>query len=141
MERKMIVVGILLILLSIVLGAFGAHALKDILKEFPKKIVSFETGVRYQMYSGLAFLIIGLNKDKFQFSLNAVFWTWLIGTLFFSVSIYFLAIQSVLGVSLKFLGPFTPLGGLLLIIGWLIILLKFLKQSNPQFPKPNSDTK
>ncbi len=128
MDRKFVITGITLILLSIVLGAFGAHALKEILKGMPEKIASFETGVRYQTYSGFAFLIIGLNKDKFQFSLKSIFTCWMLGTLFFSVSIYFLAIQSVLGVSLKFLGPITPLGGLLLISGWALLLLKFIKQ-------------
>ncbi len=141
MDRKFIITGTVLILLSIVLGAFGAHALKDVLKGMPEKIASFETGVRYQTYSGFAFLIIGLNKDKFQFSLKPIFTFWILGTLFFSVSIYFLAIQSVLGVSLKFLGPITPLGGMLLISGWVILLLKFIKQPtqpNTQSPTPNT---
>ena len=153
MDRKFVVTGIVLILLSVVLGAFGAHALKTLLKddmlqklvsfeigmynqmylelkdEMIQKLTSYETGIRYQMYSGFAFLIIGLNKDKFQFSLKPIFTLWILGTLFFSVSIYFLTIQSVLGVSLKFLGPITPLGGLLLISGWAILLLKFIKQT------------
>lgn len=131
MDRKFIITGIILILVSILLGAFGAHSLKELLKndpEFLKKISSFETGVRYQMYSGLAFLIMGLNTNKFQFSVKPIFAFWLLGTIFFSVSIYFLTIQSILGVSLKFLGPITPLGGILLISGWVVLLLKFLKQ-------------
>jgi uncharacterized membrane protein YgdD (TMEM256/DUF423 family) len=141
MERKFVIVGMILIVFSIVLGAFGAHALKEVLKDFPEKLSSFETGVRYQMYSGFAFLIVGLNADKFQFSLNSVFGTWLIGTLFFSVSIYFLAIQNVLGVSLKFLGPITPLGGLLLISGWISLLLKFLKQPKNTIQNQTSNIK
>lgn len=140
-----------LILISVILGAFGAHSLKVLLEndaDVLKKISSFETGVRYQMYSGLSFLIIGLNKEKFQFSVKPVFYFWLLGTIFFSVSIYFLTLQTILGVSLKFLGPSTPLGGLLLIIGWALLLLKFLKQlttttihnqqSNTQSQTPNS---
>lgn len=151
MERKFIITGMVLILISIILGAFGAHSLKVLLEndaDVLKKISSFETGVRYQMYSGLSFLIIGLNKEKFQFSVKPVFYFWLLGTIFFSVSIYFLTLQTILGVSLKFLGPSTPLGGLLLIIGWALLLLKFLKQlttttihnqqSNTQSQTPNS---
>ena len=151
MERKFIITGMVLILISVILGAFGAHSLKVLLEndaDVLKKISSFETGVRYQMYSGLSFLIIGLNKEKFQFSVKPVFYFWLLGTIFFSVSIYFLTLQTILGVSLKFLGPSTPLGGLLLIIGWALLLLKFLKQlttttihnqqSNTQSQTPNS---
>ena len=126
MDRKFVVVGIILIFSGIILGAFGAHGLKKILEDFPEKIASFETGVRYQMYSGFAFLILGLNSDKLIFSLKPIFAFWIIGTLFFSGSIYFLSIQSVLGISLKFLGPITPLGGLLLILGWIILLMKFI---------------
>lgn len=142
MERKFIITGIILILISIILGAFGAHSLKVLLENDPdvlKKISSFETGVRYQMYSGLSFLIIGLNKEKFQFSLKPVFYCWLVGTIFFSVSIYFLTLQTILELSLKFLGPITPLGGLLLIIGWGLLLLKFLKQPKKNIQNQESD--
>ena len=101
MDRKFVVVGIILIFSGIILGAFGAHGLKKILEEFPEKIASFETGVRYQMYSGFAFLILGLNSDKLIFSLKPIFAFWIIG-------------------------PITPLGGLLLILGWIILLMKFI---------------
>ena len=128
MDRKFVITGIILLFIGIILGAFGAHGLKKVLIDFPEKIASFETGVRYQMYSGFAFLVIGLNSDKFTFSLKTPYILWVFGTLFFSLSIYFLALQTVLGVSLKFLGPITPLGGLLLILGWVIILIKYLKK-------------
>ena len=128
MDRKFVITGIILLFTGIILGAFGAHGLKKVLFDFPEKIASFETGVRYQMYSGFAFLVIGLNSDKFTFSLKTPFILWIFGTLFFSLSIYFLALQTVLGVSLKFLVPITPLGGLLLILGWVIILIKYLKK-------------
>ena len=57
-----------MIMLAIILGAFGAHALKDILST--ERLASFETGVKYQMYHGLAFLIVGLLADRFSFGLN-----------------------------------------------------------------------
>lgn len=79
------------------------------------------------MYHGLAFLILGLHADKFQFSLKPIYLLLLIGTLLFSFSIYFLAIQEVLNVALKFLGPITPLGGVLLIFGWTIFLIKLIR--------------
>ena len=128
MDRKFVITGIILVFTGIILGAFGAHGLKKVLVDFPEKIASFETGVRYQMYAGFTFLVIGLNSDKFAFSLKTPFLLWVIGTIFFSFSIYFLALQPVLGVSLKFLGPITPIGGLLLILGWVILLIKYLKK-------------
>ena len=128
MDRKFVIVGIILLFTGVILGAFGAHGLKKVLIEFPEKIASFETGVRYQMYSGFTFLVIGLNSDKFTFSLKTPFLLWVIGTVFFSFSIYLLALQPVLGVSLKFLGQITPIGGLLLILGCVILLIKYLKK-------------
>jgi uncharacterized membrane protein YgdD (TMEM256/DUF423 family) len=73
-------------------------------------------------------LILGLNEEKLGFSLKPTFLLMLIGILFFSVSIYFLAIQELLGVSLKFLGPITPLGGLLMIIGLLVFVIKLMRK-------------
>lgn len=124
-QRRYFIIGSVLILTGIILGAFGAHALKQLLIDFPEKLVSFETGVRYQMYAGYSFLFLGLIESKFNVKLIANFW--LVGTIFFSLSIYLLALSPFLGGSLKFLGPVTPIGGLLLIIGWLILMLKFIK--------------
>lgn len=125
MNKKIVLTGICMILIAILLGALGAHGLKKQISL--ENITSFEVGVRYQMYHGLAFLILGLNAGKLQFSLNSIYLFLLIGTLLFSVSIYFLAVQEIIGVSMKFLGPVTPLGGVLLIIGWTIFLIKLIR--------------
>jgi uncharacterized membrane protein YgdD (TMEM256/DUF423 family) len=116
MNRTIALTGTILLLISIVLGAFGAHALKELVKE--EQLISFETGVRYQMIHGLAFLVLGLNARGHSFQLKPIFRLLLIGVILFSVSIYFLSLQDVLEVKLKFLGPLTPLGGLLMIVGW-----------------------
>jgi len=129
MAKKFIIVGAILLILGVVLGAFGAHALKQVLVEYPDKISSFETGIRYQIYMGFSFLIIGLNEEKLKFSLKPIFTLWLLGVLFFSCSIYFLSLQPILTISLKFLGPITPIGGLLIISGWIVFLFKVLKMS------------
>ena len=107
--------------LSVVLGAFGAHALKD--KIQPDQLQSFETGVRYQFYHGIALILVGLiasrNPDPT--------WRWpmyffVIGTILFSLSIYLLATREIFGISSwkTVLGPITPLGGLCLILGWTV---------------------
>jgi uncharacterized membrane protein YgdD (TMEM256/DUF423 family) len=126
MSRRIILAGLIFIVLSIILGAFGAHALKEVLA--PEKLISFETGVRYQMYHGLALLIVGLNEDKFKSNLKWFYNLIIIGVVLFSFSIYFLAIQDVIDVKLKFLGPITPFGGLMLISGWIVLLIKVLKK-------------
>lgn len=108
-------------LLAIILGAFGAHALKKVLS--PEKLASFEVGVRYQTYSALFLILIGYNAD---FGVNLMQWAYYlvtIGTLLFSFSIYFLSLSEYLKKDFKFLGPITPLGGLLMILGWGCLLL------------------
>jgi uncharacterized membrane protein YgdD (TMEM256/DUF423 family) len=74
-------------------------------------------------------LILGINTDRFQFSLKWIVRLLLIGIILFSGSIYGLALQEVFSVSLKFLGPITPLGGLLQIIGWFLLIYQLIKHS------------
>jgi uncharacterized membrane protein YgdD (TMEM256/DUF423 family) len=116
MNRTIVLTGTILLLISIVLGAFGAHALKELVNE--EQLISFETGVRYQMVHGLALLVLGLNASRHSFQLKSTFRLLFVGVILFSISIYFLSLQDVLEVKLKFLGPITPLGGLLMIVGW-----------------------
>lgn len=106
--------------LAVIIGAFGAHALKDILNE-PQQS-SFETGIRYQMYHSLLLLFLSTqSKLKSKLLLNLI----VIGTMLFSFSIYFLNLRTYLGSDwLSFLGPVTPVGGLLLIAAWAIALVK-----------------
>ncbi|MBF0597048.1 DUF423 domain-containing protein [Faecalibacter rhinopitheci] len=110
---------------AVILGAFGAHAFKKILAV--EKLSSFEVGVRYQMYHALALLVIGMF---FQFSNGmerSAAWLLMAGTLVFSVSIYLLSFADYWGVNLKFLGPITPLGGLLMLAGWGVLMVYFMK--------------
>jgi uncharacterized membrane protein YgdD (TMEM256/DUF423 family) len=116
--------GSILGILSIVFGAFGAHALKKVLTE--ERLNSFEVGVRYQMYAAITLLIIGFHLDfattTEKWAYYGIFW----GCILFSGSIYFLSLKDVLKANLRFLGPITPLGGLLMIVGWVMLLISFL---------------
>ena len=128
MNNKLISIAALLAFLSVALGAFGAHSLNELLTT--EKLNSFETGVRYQFYHSLALLIIGLNANK----LNATALIgkfMLIGIVFFSFSIYLLSLQELIGINLSILGPITPIGGLLLMISWLILIFKNYKKTQP----------
>jgi len=126
MNKTITTTGIGMIMLAIILGAFGAHALKEVLTA--ERLASFETGVKYQMYHGLAFLIVGLLADRFSFAVKSFFTVALIGIVLFSGSIYLLAMQDVLGIKMSFLGPITPLGGVLLITSWGMLLVKTLRK-------------
>lgn len=109
--------------LAIILGAFGAHALKKIFT--PEQIASFETGVKYQMYHAIVLLIIGTQLPLVNSLEVVMVWLFIIGTLLFSFSIYGLSISSAKGNKIKILGPITPLGGLLLVAGWVCLLIYF----------------
>ena len=129
MEKRWIVTGLSLLILGIILGAFGAHALKDIITD-PEKLASFETAVRYQLINSIAFLIIPFIAKHFAVTTKAIFGLLLTGVLFFCVSIYLLTLKDQLGLGGfgKVLGPVTPLGGLLMIIGWTILLVKVVRK-------------
>lgn len=124
MNKKIVIGGAWLILLGIILGAFGAHGLEKLVDS--EAILSFETGVRYQMYHGFALIILGANADKLLVNSKWVIGLMLTGVLLFSLSIYFLVLQKPMGVSLKFLGPITPIGGLLMILGWGVFIKNLL---------------
>lgn len=116
MNKAIIGTAAILGFISIIFGAFGAHALKEVLT--PEQLVSFETGVRYQMYHALFLLFVGVAGFISEKQKKIIFLLTIIGVLLFSGSIYLLATQSVSGINFKFLGPITPIGGLLLILSW-----------------------
>lgn len=109
---------------AIMLGAFGAHAFKKLISE--EKLASFEVGVRYQMYAAITLLIIGFNLSFDLYSERFAFYGITLGTLLFSVSLYFLSFAQYWNKNLKFLGPITPLGGLLMIAGWVALIIRFI---------------
>lgn len=125
MKQLVLVIGAIYGATSVILGAFGAHAFKKILPV--EKLVSFETGVQYQMYHALLLIIIGVFL-QFQTGLEkGAAWSIIVGSFLFSVSIYFLSFADHWGINLKFLGPITPLGGLFMIIGWFLLIYNFIK--------------
>jgi uncharacterized membrane protein YgdD (TMEM256/DUF423 family) len=120
--------------ISVSLGALGAHALKN---QLPSGLITsdqlngFDTAVKYQMYHTLGMLLLViLNKDlqnKFlKLAYNLFFW----GIILFSGSLYFLCTRNLMGADwLKFLGPITPIGGILFVAGWLMFVFAALVKS------------
>lgn len=111
---------------AVILGAFGAHALKDKLDAYQHTI--YEKAVSYQFYHVAALLAVAFLAEKTQANtLNYAGWLFTVGILFFSGSLYLLATKSLLGMeaATPVLGPITPIGGLCMIAGWIFLLLSF----------------
>lgn len=109
---------------AIILGAFGAHLLKKKLSQ--DQLQSFETGVKYQMYHAIVLLVLGFNLNDTLVFDNYIVNAFIVGIILFSFSIYGLVLSNYKKRKLKFLGPITPLGGLFLASGWLLLFYKFI---------------
>ena len=125
MNKKILSTAAIFGMVAIILGAFGAHALKKILST--EQIATFETGVRYQMYHALFLLFIGTNTIINQKRKKIIYNLTLIGVIFFSGSIYLLATNSLMPIDFKIFGFITPIGGLFLISAWFILLFDLLR--------------
>jgi uncharacterized membrane protein YgdD (TMEM256/DUF423 family) len=114
--------------LSVVLGAFGAHALRAKLPA--DQLAVFETGVRYQMYHALALIAIAILFQNYnQKLLTYAGVSFIAGIILFSGSLYLLSTRELLTIeNWKWLGPLTPLGGFAFISGWILILLAIIKK-------------
>lgn len=111
------IVGSLSLFLSVALGAFGAHALRDQLSDRMREV--FETAVRYQLIHSIAILIVGVLADRGVFFQYAG-WLYIAGIILFSGSLYLLAVTNI-----RALGIITPLGGLAFLAGHLLLLIAF----------------
>jgi len=115
MDRLFFVIGSLSAFLGVALGAFAAHALKGHLDA--DLLVSFEVGVRYQMYHSFALLAVGWAHTRWPGAvLTASGWLFVVGTVLFSGSLYVLSVSGV-----RWLGAITPIGGCALLAGWLCL--------------------
>jgi len=122
MQKIFLLTGSILGGLGIAIGAFGAHALKKTLLANDKLEV-FETAVKYHFYHAFALLIAGILIEKIQSPLmNFAGYAFIIGVMIFSGSLYILSISGVT----KW-GAVTPIGGLILIIGWILMFIGILK--------------
>jgi uncharacterized membrane protein YgdD (TMEM256/DUF423 family) len=127
--KWMMMLGAFLGGLGVVLGAFGAHKLKQLVPA--DSVQTFQTGVQYQMYHAFALLFAGLLWERFNGSgqLAASGWCFLIGIMLFSGSLYTLvALKATSKVGMNGIGILTPIGGLFFIAGWVLLLLAILKR-------------
>jgi uncharacterized membrane protein YgdD (TMEM256/DUF423 family) len=121
MKEFVLIFGGIMGALAVILGAFGAHALKKTFND--DQLKSFETGVKYQMYHAIILIITGIVFPFTQTGQQLTAWFFMIGILLFSFSIYCLTYSSSINKKIKILGPVTPLGGLFLILGWILFTI------------------
>ena len=125
MNKKSLIAGSILGLLSIVLGAFASHGLENIITK--DAVETFQVGVRYQMYHALLLLFVGTATVIKKKSKQWIFFLVVLGVFLFSGSLYGLATNNLTGFDFKTIGFITPIGGLLFILSWVLILVDFLK--------------
>lgn len=117
MEKVFFVIGALSGAISVLLGAFGAHALRDRLT--PQLLDTFETGVRYEIYHAFAILVVAFALTRWSSNLiGYAGWAFVLGTLLFSGSLYLLALTGT-----RWLGAITPFGGVAFIAGWILLAI------------------
>ncbi len=128
MQKMFLIIGTLLAGLAVALGAFGAHGLKKIVDN--DTVAIYQTGVQYQMYHALALLFLGLIVQRSASSFFNYAGLLLIGGIvFFSGSLYLIAsLKAMNKVIPRLLGIMTPLGGLLFIAGWMLLLIAVIKK-------------
>lgn len=124
MNKTILVTGLVLGMLAVILGAFGAHGLKKALG--PEEINTFETGVKYQMYHALFLILLSTITLASEGTKRVVFYLILIGVVLFSFSIYLLATNALTSFDFRKIGIVTPIGGTLLILGWGYLLFSVL---------------
>ncbi|WP_053971098.1 DUF423 domain-containing protein [Mangrovimonas sp. ST2L15] len=127
MNQKILITGALFGILSVALGAFGAHGLKAVLS--PDQLTTFETGVRYQMYHAILLLFVGGTNILEAKTKKTIFILILVGIIFFSGSIYGLATNEMSAFNFKTIALITPVGGSALIAAWVVMLVGFIKKS------------
>ncbi|VAV83475.1 FIG00018398: hypothetical regulator [hydrothermal vent metagenome] len=125
MNKKILIAGSVLGFLAVVLGAFAAHGLENSITK--DAIETFQTGVRYQMYHAIVLLFVGGTTLLNAKTKKWMYYFVVLGVLLFSGSIYGLATNELTSFDFKTIGFVTPIGGLLLIISWVLMLIDFIK--------------
>lgn len=125
MNKQIISTAALFGMIAIILGAFGAHALKKLLPI--EQLATFETGVRYQMYHALFLLFMGTTTIINQKRKKIIYNLTVFGVILFSGSIYLLATNSLTPIDFKVFGFVTPIGGVFLISAWFILFFDLIR--------------
>lgn len=110
--------GIIFSVLSVIIGAFGAHALSEIIND---KIAVFKTGVQYHMFHAIALILAGIISKILTINTSTAAYFFIIGIILFSGSLYLISIFKFSNI-----GIITPIGGVCFIIGWSILFYNII---------------
>jgi uncharacterized membrane protein YgdD (TMEM256/DUF423 family) len=123
MKHKLIALSAISGAISIILGAIAAHQLINLLSE--SSLDAFDKAVKYQMFQSLFLVILGIscNSENHKVIKNVALLAFT-GMCLFSLSIYLLSTQVITNINFSWLGPITPLGGLAMIVSWLLFAVK-----------------
>ena len=127
LAKKTISLGAIILFLAVLMGAFGAHALSELLEK-NNRVDVFSTASHYHFYHGFALVLLGVLMQLYQgYALPRITaLCFLMGVLLFSGSLYLLAIFNI-----SWLGAITPVGGFLLLCGWIVLAYSIIKQKTP----------
>ena len=125
MNRNLLITGAIFGLIAIILGAFAAHGLKPLITA--QDVMTFETGVKYQMYSGLFLLFLGSAAVISEKVKKTCLYLTTLGVILFSGSIFLLATNSLTSFDFRVFGFITPIGGTMMISAWIVLLISFFK--------------
>jgi uncharacterized membrane protein YgdD (TMEM256/DUF423 family) len=126
MNKQIIITASLFGVLAVIAGAFGAHALRASLS--PKQLEVWQTAVQYQFYHVFALLFLSTFSRFKSKLITSIYYLFTFGIIFFSGSLYLLSCRDLLGMpGLAAIGPITPIGGLLFIIGWVMLALAAIR--------------
>ena len=126
MNKQLVIIASVFGLLGVILGAFGAHALKVLIE--PAGLEVWKTAVSYQFYHTLAILYLSTLPANMDKVVKLAAWFFSLGILFFSGSLYLISVAEILNISqLSLLGPLTPIGGLFFISGWICLIFLAIK--------------
>ncbi|HET8830337.1 MAG TPA: DUF423 domain-containing protein [Pelobium sp.] len=125
MNKRIIITASIFGILAVIFGAFGAHILKGIINS--SQIETWQTAVQYHFFHTLALLFLSTFARFKNNLINISSYFFVFGMIFFSGSLYLIALKDVLSINTSFIGPVTPLGGLFFIFGWMGLLLAAIK--------------
>tara|TARA_R110001583_G_scaffold147991_2_gene299972 strand:- start:1979 stop:2371 length:393 start_codon:yes stop_codon:yes gene_type:complete len=128
MNKSILITASFLGFSGIILGAFAAHGLKELISI--EAVQTFETGVRYQMYHALFLLFVGTTVYIKAKTKKLIFYFVVVGWVLFSGSIYGLATNLLTNFDFKTIAFITPIGGLCLIISWILLFANFIKMKS-----------
>ena len=126
MNKQVIIIASVFGILAVILGAFGAHALKSLLD--PAGLEVWKTAVSYHFYHTIALLFVSILPASNNKAVNMAAWFFSLGILLFSGSLYLISTKEILNIEqLSVLGPITPIGGLFFILGWFSLIFVAIK--------------